>query len=475
MSKASNLNAVLHDLKSDKVKERQQGIVSLRTVFARDSVVLTLDESGKGQAWLSVFQALYTTVGIEKAASTKKGPSSKATGAGAAAFRRLGDAAATVRWLTERSVQRMNKAVVKSLFSHLIQTMVYNGELLAPVALDYIKTMRCLVSWTPHMDHLNEDTWIRMVEMAFNVILGDPVKRILDEDGEYDEGEASTVPGTELDDSEFLMDDEPDGDVDENIPSTSTAVKPQKRRRDHSPASRSSPANRPSTSRHRYKSKAPRAVSLEQIEFTSLLAILLQSPSAPLLSPHSPHLASAIVRRLQRFLDLYPADTSLHHDYILSLSATLSHIALNRKHEVETFAHGAWDGLLGLWGTKNKAMKEGLVAILRALFPYFTTEPEDSYATFGWADGVGRLSQLLDGEAESRWGVDGLSFDSLRLKIASNDNDDRDAGELPAFVAQTFQAGWHFDAGQALAWAILELQADCTEKVISAITCSDRT
>jgi len=146
----NNLKTVLHQLKSDKVKERQEGISSLRTVFARDSTVLSLDESGDGRAWLVVFQALFTSVLNEKSALNKKNTSS------AAALRRLGDCAAAVRWLTERAVHRLNKKVVKPLLAHLLQTMVYQGELFLPVALDYIKAIRCVVGWTPHLEHLDE-------------------------------------------------------------------------------------------------------------------------------------------------------------------------------------------------------------------------------------------------------------------------------------------------------------------------------
>jgi ataxia telangiectasia mutated family protein len=74
--------------------------------------------------------------------------------------------------------------------------------------------------------------------------------------------------------------------------------------------------------------------------------------------------------------------------------------------------------------------------------------------------GIAHLWRLLDGEAESRWGVDGLSLECLRLELT--DPEDVTGG---AFVAQTFRAGSNFDAVQALAWAILELQADCAEKV----------
>jgi ataxia telangiectasia mutated family protein len=50
----------------------------------------------------------------------------------------------------------------------------------------------------------------------------------------------------------------------------------------------------------------------------------------------------------------------------------------------------------------------------------------------------------------------------LRLEVLPSDAEECERG---VFVAHTFRAGWHFDSSQALAWALMELQADCAEKV----------
>ncbi|EGN96752.1 hypothetical protein SERLA73DRAFT_93326 [Serpula lacrymans var. lacrymans S7.3] len=449
----NNLKTVLQQLKSEKIKERQDGISALRTVFSRDQAVLNLDESGDGRAWLVVFQALFTAVINEKAICMKKAASGKAGTTGATALRRLGDAAATVRWLTERSVHLLNKKVVKALLAHLLQVMVNKGSLYTQVALDYLKAIKSALSWTPHMDHLDEDNWLKITEMAFNVILGDPVRKGINENEDDDSTEKMEVDDSMYQDPEYEDDEDEEG----YLPSRSTpSTQVRKRRRKEESATPG-----PSLSRSTFNSKATGSmvVSLEQIECTSLLVILLRSPSAPLLSSNNPHLSSSILIRLRRFLDYYPADTSLHHDYILALQAVLSHLALNRKNDVEIFTRGAWDGLVNLWGTKNKRMKESLVGVLRVLFPFLTVSKRGS--DYSWADGVGRLWHLLNGEAESRWGIESLSLEALRLEVVAFE--DEEICEREAFVAHTFRAGWHFDANQALAWAVLELQADCAQ------------
>jgi len=256
----------------------------------------------------------------------------------------------------------------------------------------------------------------------------------------------------------YVDDDSPDEDIDSGATPPGVGKGKKRSRRDPSPTPILSP-------RKAKKRRNVISVSLEQVECASLLSILLSSSVAPILSPDYPGLATAILSRLQRFLERYPADSSLLHDYLTMLSSTLHHVSLNKKHAVEKFARSTWVGLVGLWGTKDRRMKEGLVIILRILFEFVTCPSlaEGSrLPPFDSVDGISRLWNFLDGEAESRRGLDGLSLDALRLQIFNPTSHGR--AEAP-FVAKTFRSGWNFDAGQALAWATLELQADCAAKV----------
>ncbi|KAI0255717.1 hypothetical protein BJV78DRAFT_1172780 [Lactifluus subvellereus] len=436
------INTLIGQLKSEGVKERHAAIASLRIALARDGVVTELDKSPKRLGWLALFQALFTAVLNEKFVATH---GSKST---SAAKRRVAEAASAVRWLTERCVHQLtHKNVIKALLNHLVQTSSYQGNLYLPVALDYTKAIRCVLDYPPHLEHIDDEMWVKLAELCFNVVLGDPLRKelILEED-------IRRVVG-----SDPIIESDEDGD---DSPATSAKIKKRRRRE-------GSGTPGPSIIHSATPRTQPRPVSLEQVEFASLLSLLLTSSSAPLLSTEFPTLGSAVLDRLLRFLHLYPADSSLHPDFIVVLSSTLSHLALNKRDAVTRFAQGSWDALLGMWGTKNKVMKENLIIVLRTLFPIYTTRyPEAGFSSldFSYVDGVSRLWHLLDGEAESRWGVDGLSLDSLRLSL-TNGSCVRNQTQTGAFVARTFQYGWDFDANQATSWTILELQADCAEKL----------
>jgi ataxia telangiectasia mutated family protein len=439
------VNTLIDQLKSNGVKERQAAIASLRTTLDRDAVIDELDNSPKRLGWLALFQALFTAVLNEKSIATHGSKSASA------AKKRVAEGASTVRWLTERSVHQLtHKNVIKALLNHLVQTSSYQGKLFLPVALDYAKAIRCVLDYPPHLEHIDDEMWVKLAEMCLNVVLGDSLRKKLvqEEDDEIEETRE--------------MDLTPEGDEDDDDDDDSVTSHETKKRRRREESGTPEPSIMP---RGVIPRTQPRPVSVEQIGFASLLSLLLTSSAAPFLATEYPHLGSAMLNRLLRFLRLYPSDTSLHPDFIIIVSATLSHLALNERDTVTWFAQRAWDALLGMWGTKNKTMKENLIIVLRILFPFYTTRyPEASSALdSSYVDGVSRLWSLLDGEAESRWGVDGLSLDSLRLSLM------RDcplsASKPGAFMARTFQYGWNFDSNQAVSWAILELQADCAEKV----------
>ena len=271
--------------------------------------------------------------------------------------------------------------------------------------LNYAKALRCLAGYLPHPAHMGDSMWIDLVKLSLNVILGRSIATFLGHIAEGEEDERRSV-SSNSGDTDMDMDEEP---------GISTPRSAKKRRRPDS----ISPL-------HRFPNPlliAPYNPFPSQIESTGLLATL-QSPSAQLIHPEHGYLPSAILNGLQEFLVRYPADISLRQDYSTVLSATLSHLELNRRELVSKFAWKSWENLVGIWTTKNRGMKEVLVAILKTLSPHasigeFESEsdglklPTDDV----YGDGLGKLWHTLDAEAESRWGVELLSQDSLRLQI----------------------------------------------------------
>ncbi|EJF64038.1 hypothetical protein DICSQDRAFT_178565 [Dichomitus squalens LYAD-421 SS1] len=464
---SESLKETLDAIRSNKVADRQKGYNALRVAFDRDSAVLHFDRAGNGKPWLAVFQALFEAFTNECKACERNKAFADSTGRGSTYIRRLGDVASLVRWLTERSLTRLNSFVLKPLLLHLTGAIVDRsaGQLLAPVALPYAKAIKSIITYKPHLYSLKDKTWHELLALAFNVVVGAAPKRRLlehlvsnDSDGmDVDSGEEVIVEGEGAQSSAGSV-------AGPSTPRT-------KRSREDSLPSRSAP-----------RATAPRSsqpVSLEQIEFMSVIAILLRSSTVSILDEvaesdsdretllqrkeQDPHVfPRRLLNYFSRFLRIHTGDTSLHPDYLIALSAALSHLTLNCRQAVSRFANESWDALVNMWGTKNQRMKEDLVVVFRLLFPLLTAEPLEDEASTDPTGALASLWTALDSQVHSRWGVHNLSIESLQLHLMDEHGWE---SSKRAFVAETFRYGWHFDPEQALSWATLELQADCAEQL----------
>lgn len=411
-------------LGSDKLRERQDGLRALRESLARDGVAESLDTKGDGKAWLYIFQAVFKAVVIERRTYLQKGVDN----ASAAVKRRLEEAASTLRWLTERSVLFLNKKVVHALNEHIMQTIVHQGQLLLPIALDLLNALRTILSYPPHLDRVDSATWIKLVSLSFAVLLDQTLESDLADDEDSDPESA--------------------GDASEEESYEKSGSGSRKRRKAHSLRSTLSPA--PTTSRHR-------TVSNEKVSCTAILVLLLRSPRAPYLS--IPNLSNRILHKLHQFFIMYPTETTAHLEVVQSVNAALSQLELNAKAAVTEFGVKTWQPLVELLGTKNTVVKEGVIIALRTLFPFVTHRD----VQVDMLDELSKLGKRLEEDAERKanFGTLGtLELDYLRLEIKYSQTDKR----LP-FEAETLRSGCSFDSTQALRWAALELHADSLAKV----------
>lgn len=450
----SNLREILSKLKSSKITERQEGLTGIQTAFSKNSFLrkFHLAEDGNDateeRCWKSVFDALAVMVRLEKieyARTADKGKPPKPN-----VVKRLADTARTIRTLVEKAVTFFGKKDTQSLVKLLYEGIFLKNELLTLIALDYAKTLKCILSFRPHLEHLQDDIWEDLVALAFNVVLGEPPRGPLDQDVDSvsESGEAVSA-------HIGRVEDEDEEDEDE-LPV------PKKRKRGNP---RPGPSQGPSSkAKFNHGGSKATSVSLEQVEFASVLSILLGYSGAPILVAERSHLPQSILVRMERFLMLYPTDSSLLYDYLPTLSSVLDHLALNYVKDTQRFARNTWDILIGLWNTKDKGLREHLIVVIRALMPYLTADFglksfRDSYDQ---AAALWKLYNTLEGETDNRRGVETLALDSLRLEI---NTDAAHEGTMEAFVAHTFRAGLSFDTRQAISWAILQTQADCVAKV----------
>lgn len=273
----ATLRELIQLVQSDKSKDRAQGVVELKRHFEHDQVVNNLDD-GDGKAWLAVFQALFRGVMAERDVCTKKGLANATT----TQLNKLELMADTVRWLAHRTVSKLSNRVMRPLLTHLLQTLVYHGEILEPVAFHYLQCLRHVLSYSPHLDHLDPEVWLRIVANSFAILLGQPITNNLTSD-EDEENEVEELTAEV-------------GDSEAGEASDASTETPRKRRR------------RPSRTSRPLAAKASRSISSslsrEQIVAAQLINILLHSPFAIFEHEDHPNLTPAILNRLSRFSTL---------------------------------------------------------------------------------------------------------------------------------------------------------------------------
>ena len=419
---SSNLKQIIQQLKSDKLKDRQQALVHLREVFSKKEVVESFDPEKSGKPWLIVFQSLFEAVLNERKAASRKGASVSAS------EQRLKEAASTVRWLTEKSVASWGMRVGKAILKHLMQTMKNqtHDELYAPVALDCVKALRVICSFGPHLDHImmDEELWVNILSLSFAVVLGDDLNSKLDDES-----------ATNFDSSE--------GEVSLALSNDDDSSSGRKRKRQDK-------VNSKTPARTRLRVASP-----EQIEFVAIISIFLRSRRLRLMSVCEGRLVSAIVSRLTRFFDTFKSETSAHLDAISAVQAMLDTLVLNAREQTTKFAAALWEPILRLWSTKSRALKEGLLAIIIEVLPFLSLE----WSGIDRLEGFTRFLRLLQTDiVGSRPTFDAVDMNNVRLEVLKEGLDE-------PFACRTFKAGYNFTANQAVSWSILKLMSDITFEV----------
>lgn len=423
---ARNIEQILNLLQSGKVKERTSGVELLDSLLSVPNKVEKLAESAHGV--LIVLGALFSAFSSEKDAFRKKG----STGSSTAAENRLKAIAKTLRTLVERTHRGWDRKVLRTALEHLFENCKFQGALFEPVSLDYFHTISHLFRFRPHVDNLEHGTWIKLLDLMFNVILEDPFKVRLEDDPKPASRASSSM---DVDDEE-LEDDE-----------MASSSRKKRRRPESTPAPRSV---RPTTKGNGAEVGKIKPVAAE------IVRSLLIHPSSPLVSPHFAFLPEAVLNRMQRYLAAFSNKASLHRELLPALSTILSECSLNNAAAVARFARNAWLDLIDLW--KIKDWRESLVVVLRRLFPYLTVENELLGELPRYDVGLRALYDCLEKDTHDAK-FRALSIDCLRMQHLPEMESQK------AFVAKTFRYGWKFTSAQALSWAILELQADCAAKV----------
>ncbi|UZJ51746.1 hypothetical protein CBS101457_001066 [Exobasidium rhododendri] len=309
-----SLQEAVRLISSDKAKERAEGIEQYKDIFQDQTVLSDISrDDDDGRRWLRTLQALFNCVVNDKSACIKRG---SWVDAAPIALRRLKDSAQVVQWMIEKTHTYYAQPVLFAAFSHLTQMLSYGGQLFEPIAVDYLKALRTLLSYQPHIEHLDHKSWKEATSLCFNILLHDDLIEELD--------------GCIL---ENLFNE--DGDC----------------------------------------LRASQRVSrLLDAEVASCLQILITAPNAPLVGQG--RLGVYILAKFSTFLLNSISDTTAHLPTLQGLNHVLAELEINESASLTAFAVRVWPSLIGLWATKSRQLKEQVLISFRILLPFLDNKVE---------------------------------------------------------------------------------------------------
>ncbi|EST09037.1 PIK-related kinase, FATC [Kalmanozyma brasiliensis GHG001] len=412
-----SLKEVLEQVRSDKIKDRQQGIEALEHIFADSEHVLRIDSEQDGKPWLKIFQAVFACVLADKAACIKKGSLADAQ---PIALSRLQRSAQLLRSLVDKAAPLLTRKVVKALVTHIVQMVNHRGSLLRPIASAYMSALCAILKQQHHVDHLDPDDWQHITSLCFDVLLG----RELD------------APPSTPDPTEWLA-------------SVATASDSAGQRR---------------------------GLSLEDAVTAECLRHLMASTVAPLLGPEG--LGLSLLADYTRFFIVFPVESSAHLPAMSGFVTVLEHIELNHTKQVADAALALRQVILALWKTKSHLLKVQLLLFLRISIPIIAScasgqsevaSPQSSVHKSAFAAEAFAFLELVHEaflrDPDTRWALEPIRMDELVFCWPQQDRSGQSRPVSP-FSNPAFYLAPHSNGQGSIAWCRISLQVD----IIDALT-----
>ncbi|KAI9736136.1 MAG: Serine/threonine-protein kinase tel1 [Cirrosporium novae-zelandiae] len=152
-------------IRSEKVKERSAAIADLRHIFNKNRYNTKLNVLKEKDDYIPLFEVLFRVASNEKSAYGRANKSASKTQAAS----RLSSCASTIRAVVEVSAPRFRTKSVKALINHIIQCVPASDEdPCEPLSLDLVKSLRLLLEYQPHVEHLSSADWEALIDFCLD-------------------------------------------------------------------------------------------------------------------------------------------------------------------------------------------------------------------------------------------------------------------------------------------------------------------
>ena len=162
-----DISFALKHIRRATVVDRKKGIDFLERLFALNgSRPKELRLKDSSYLWLlqELFQSVKNEIPTYVKAVNKPSTRSKSASI-------LSTYASAIRSTVEHGARAFRKKTVKTVIDHVIQTLPASGDgYYEPLTSDYLKSLRAILAWPAHPEHLSGEIWSKLVEFCVSGI-----------------------------------------------------------------------------------------------------------------------------------------------------------------------------------------------------------------------------------------------------------------------------------------------------------------
>jgi serine-protein kinase ATM len=332
--------------------------------------------------------------------------------------------------VVEAGVQRIRMKTVKALIDHIIQTLPVADSYCSPISLDYLKCLRVILEYQPHVEHLR-DKWQAVVEFCL-----DGVSML---QGGSSEDQGSNLPAVSVDLDDHEQPATPGATFRSTLLSPNASARASSRA--GTPGLVSAPG--PKTPR---SSRSP----MEVEELILCIHQLVRAPNAPL---QTLSLAEPILEALIGFLQTVKSIGRAHYDALAALNLILAQIIHEHTELAERTIRQLLPIFKDFWSPKSTHFRDEIVITLVLTQSYIAKLlPESLKQHDSFAFSVEGLLDLLVSDYAKRHEREQLQLEDLLLDPTSY-------GREPGCLrTEAFQLSLNGVRGE-ISWSVLHLVA----------------
>ncbi|WVQ81490.1 hypothetical protein IAT38_003614 [Cryptococcus sp. DSM 104549] len=427
----NGLKDALTGLRSEKIKDRQVGYDAARDILGNRESILTfhrdVENAGVNNGWSHLFEVFFCAYKYERRLYDKNKTN-------APAGKRLEDAMKLIRMVSEQAVHFFNRQTVLFILGHMRHQLVVDSRIFDKAAYHYPKAIHRILSYPPHLEVLNRDLWISFMGMCWAALLEDDV--------------LTTRESEELEDPLEIVHELKLLDAPKEKESEKEKEKKKQKRSE------------------------PLYSSQVQQDTVSLIPLLLDSSSAPLLQPvprpGDPALTSdkvglGILLKTRRYLEKYPdgngpCSTSL----FAALNRVLAEMELSTRADLVFASLALLPQLVVLWGMRGTQQREQVAIALRTILPYITHRSlVDAKQAAMVREQLEKVMEGMPKEIKATIVMKEMVNEPLPLEVVRLRTAREEWTEVGSFELRAVAPGFGFGRSHALRWAVLEVYRDC--------------